>query len=281
MKKSAILVFVLSTLLLGRGALRAPGSLRSAWTEPSTGMTFGLVPAGTFQMGTPLTETGREAQEVPHAVTLTKSFYLGRHEVTQAQWKAVMGTNPSRFQGCDTCPVERVSLHDVDAFIARLNERSGPGFRLPTEAEWEKACRAGSAEPFGRTAALGSTDANIEGTQPYGGAAGIARGKTTPVGQFPPNALGLFDMQGNVWEWTSDWYCLYRIGRPPIRAVCARASTASSAAAAGLSTATVPAAAFATLIGRRIPDIASDSGSPGPSTSFQPSLMNAREGCPP
>ena len=129
-------------------------------------MTFGLVTAGTFQMGTPLTETGREAQEVPHGVTLTKSFYLGRHEVTQAQWTAVMGTNPSRFQGCDACPVERVSLHDVEAFIARLNERSGPGFRLPTEAEWEKACRAGSAEPFGRTATLGSADANIEGTYP-------------------------------------------------------------------------------------------------------------------
>ncbi len=206
----AIALLALTTLLVGRSTLRAPGlNLPPQWTEPVTGMTFALVRVGTFQMGTPDTEKGREAQEVRHTVTLTKPFYLGRHEVTQAQWTAVMGTNPSHFQGCDACPVERVSLHDVDAFIVRLNERAGPGFRLPTEAEWEKACRAGGAEPFGRTATLGSLDANIEGTYPYGAPAGIARGRTTPVGQFPPNALGLFDMQGNVWEWTSDWYCLY------------------------------------------------------------------------
>jgi len=212
-KRIAILVFALSTLFVGRSALRAPGfAIPPSWNEPVTGMTFALVSAGTFRMGTPTTETGREAQEVPHTVTLTKAFYLGRHEVTQAQWTAVMGSNPSHFRGCDACPVERVSLHDVDAFIARLNERSGPGFRLPTEAEWEQACRAGGAEPFGSGATLGGLDANIDGTYPYGAPAGIARGKTTPVGQFPPNAHGLFDMQGNVWEWTSDWYCLYPDG---------------------------------------------------------------------
>jgi formylglycine-generating enzyme required for sulfatase activity len=212
-KRIAIVVFALSTLFVGRSALRAPGfGIPPVWTDPITGMTFVLVRARTFQMGSPVSEKGREAQEVPHTVRLTRSFYLGRHEVTQAQWTAVMGTNPSHFRGCDACPVERVSLHDVEAFIARLSERAGPGFRLPTEAEWEAGCRAGGDEPFGRTAALGSLDANIDGTYPYEAPAGIARGKTTPVGLFPPNALGLFDMQGNVWEWTSDWYCLYPDG---------------------------------------------------------------------
>ena len=214
MKRLAIGVVGLTTLLVVGTVVRAPGPRSSppALTEPWTGMELTLVPAGTFRMGTPTDEKGREAQEVLHDVRLTKPYYLGRREVTQAEWTEVMGTNPSNFQGCRSCPVERVSFHDVAAFVARLNERSGPGYRLPTEAEWEHACRAGGSKPFGHAATLGSSEANIDGTYPYDAPARGGRLRTTPAGEFPANPLGLFDIQGNVWEWTADWYCPYPEG---------------------------------------------------------------------
>jgi formylglycine-generating enzyme required for sulfatase activity len=163
-------------------------------------------------MGTPADESGREAQEVQHDVTLTRPFYLARHEVTQAEWTRVMETNPSQFQQCDTCPVERVNFQDVSRFLSRLNQRAAPGFRLPTEAEWEYACRAGGDGAFGERSTLSSADANIDGTYPYNAPQGTARARTTRVGYFKPNAWGLFDMSGNVWEWVQDWHCPYPEG---------------------------------------------------------------------
>ena len=161
-------------------------------TDPFTGMTFVLIPAGTFPMGTPVSEQKREAQEQQHEVTLPRAFYLGIHEVTQREWRRVMGTNPSNFAGCDPCPVERITYHDVETFLAKLNAASSwPGFRLPTEAEWEYACRAGGTKAYGNRDTIDRTRANYDGT------------RTKPVGSFPPNAWGLFDMPGNVWEWTS------------------------------------------------------------------------------
>jgi formylglycine-generating enzyme required for sulfatase activity len=161
-------------------------------------------------MGTPVTEPWREAQEVPHAVRLTVPYYLARYELTQSQWAGVMGANPSNFKDCGgSCPVERVNYLDVERFLHRLNQRGRPGFRLPTEAEWEYACRAGGTEPFGHRSSLSSLDANIDGTYPYNAPKGIARNRTTAVGQFAPNPWGFFDMSGNVWEWVQDWYCLY------------------------------------------------------------------------
>jgi formylglycine-generating enzyme required for sulfatase activity len=170
--------------------------------DPFTGMPFARIPAGSFEMGTPETEPQREAQERLHPVTLTHSFYMGVHEVTQHEWTRVMGTNPSNFAGCPRCPVERVSYGDVEAFIARLNAASAwPGFRLPTEAEWEYACRAGGREAFGADPTIATSRANYDGR------------RTRPVGSYPPNAFGLFDMSGNVWEWTSDDHCAYGEGR--------------------------------------------------------------------
>ena len=169
--------------------------------DPLTGMAFSRIPAGTFEMGTPATETFREPQERLHRVTLSRPFYLAVHEVTQREWARVMGVNPSNFHGCPQCPVERVTFLDVQQFLARLNEdRRWPGFRLPTEAEWEYACRAGGDEAYGAAATITRALANYDGT------------KTTRAGSFPPNAFGLYDMSGNVWEWTSDDHCAYPTG---------------------------------------------------------------------
>jgi formylglycine-generating enzyme required for sulfatase activity len=177
-------------------------------------MEFVLVPSGRFTMGSPPGELGREPREVPHGVAISRPFYMGIHEVTQRQWQQVMGSKPSWFHACGPdCPVERVSWRDVQAFIARLERLSSQRFRLPTEAEWELACRGGTATPFHTGADLTTEQANFDGEGPYGNSPpGRFRRSTTKVGTFPPNALGLHDMHGNVWEWTQDWHCPYPAG---------------------------------------------------------------------
>lgn len=215
MKRLLAFVVAIVVVAIGVARLRAPdsGPPPREWTEPIAGVEFIRLPAGTFTMGTPATEQGREPQESLHEVTLTRPFYFGKYEVTQAQWARAMGTNPSQFQSCGpSCPVERVNFHEVEEFIRRLNEQGGPGYRLPTEAEWEYACRAGGSAPFGSASSLSSRDANIDGAFPYNAPKGTARNKTTPVGYFPANALGFLDMSGNVWEWTADWHCPYPDG---------------------------------------------------------------------
>jgi formylglycine-generating enzyme required for sulfatase activity len=173
----------------------------------SLGMKFAWCPPGHFLMGSPVgEEEERSPDETPHRVTLTKGFYLGIHEVTQGQWKAVMGNNPSGFQG-DDLPVEQVSWEDCQEFCAKLARQDGKRYRLPTEAEWEYACRAGSTTPFFFGATIGTYQANYDGTYTYGnGKKGVYREQTTPVGSFPSNTWGLFDMHGNVWEWCADGY---------------------------------------------------------------------------
>jgi formylglycine-generating enzyme required for sulfatase activity/predicted Ser/Thr protein kinase len=162
--------------------------------EPDAiGMEFVSIPAGSFRMGSSSSEAGSDEQPV-HEVRISRGFELGKYEVTQAEWEAVMGSNPSRFPGANR-PVERVSWEDAQAFIRRLNARGdGYRYRLPTEAEWEYACRAGT--PGER---YGSLDA-------VAWHAGNSGDRTHDVGSKQPNAWGLHDCLGNVWEWVGDWY---------------------------------------------------------------------------
>ena len=177
------------------------------WTDPTTGMKFVKVPEGCFQMGSPSTEKKRSSNETQHKVCLDE-FWLGKYEVTQGQWEAVMGSNPSNFKKGDKHPVEQVSWDDAQEFLKKLSVRSSSTFRLPTEAEWEYSCRAGTKTPFsfGNTISA-DTETNYDGNYPYrGGSKGKYRQSTTPVGSFPANAWGLHDMHGNVWEWAQDIY---------------------------------------------------------------------------
>ena len=171
----------------------------------SIGMEFVPIPAGTFQMGCSEEQQCFPWEKPRHEVTLSRPFYLGKHEVTQAQWAAVMGSNPSEFKG-ENRPVENVSWDDVQLFIGKLNAQEGHNrYRLPTEAEWEYAARAGSATTYG----FGDDPGQLGNHAWYKDNAG---NQTHPVGQKQPNAWGLFDMHGNVWEWVRDWMEDYKAG---------------------------------------------------------------------
>lgn len=167
------------------------------------------IPSGSFWMGSPDSEEDRGKDESPqHRVTIGYEFYMGKYEVTQAQWQAVMGNNPSYFKNCPQCPVEQVSWNDAQEFMKKLNAlNDGFTYRLPSEAEWEYACRAGTTTAFAFGDSLSSSQANFNGNYPYGGAPkGEYKAKTTPVGSYQANGFGLYDMHGNVWEWVEDIY---------------------------------------------------------------------------
>jgi sulfatase modifying factor 1 len=186
---------------------------RSTLVDGVTGMAFIALTPGRFTMGSAAAEAGRNEDETLHDVEITRPFLLAEREVTQQEWRAVMGASPSRFSECGLrCPVENVTFFDAQEFIAKLNERPGATlrYRLPTEAEWEFACRAGTTGPFSTGENLTTAQANYNGKMPYGSfPAGEFRQRTTPGGTFPPNPWGLADMHGNVWEWTADWYGPY------------------------------------------------------------------------
>jgi formylglycine-generating enzyme required for sulfatase activity len=181
------------------------------------------VAAGKFMMGSSDDEPGRDKDETRHEVTISKPYWMGKHEVTQAQWEAVMRNNPSRFKG-EKLPVEAVSWEEAMAFCKKLTERErvagrlpeGYCYTLPTEAEWEYACRAGTATPFNTGNNFTTGQGNYDGNYPYnpydGNAKGEYRRRTTEVGSFPANAFGLYDMHGNVEEWCRDWYGDYPTG---------------------------------------------------------------------
>jgi formylglycine-generating enzyme required for sulfatase activity len=189
-----------------------PAAIAGEAFTNSLAMKFVLIPAGSYMMGSPASEPERDDDERRHRVSISKAFYMQTTEVTQKQWREVMGGNPSQFKNCgDDCPVEMVSWYDVQSFIRNLNEREGTDkYRLPTEAEWEYACRAGTNTPFFFGECLSTNEANYDGNYPMPGCPeGIYRKKPIPVCNFPANAWGLYDMHGNEFEWCQDWYGPY------------------------------------------------------------------------
>jgi len=176
-------------------------------TIPGLNLEMMPIPAGTFVMGSPNDEEGRDDVEGPQTtVTITKPFWQGKTEVTQSQWRAVMGNTPSSFKG-DDLPVEQVSWNDAVVFCEKLNEMNrdtlpvGYHYTLPTEAQWEYACRAGTTIRFYH----GDDPGYIE-LEKYAWYRNNSSGKTHPVGEKLPNGWGLYDMHGNVYEWCLDWY---------------------------------------------------------------------------
>ena len=185
-------------------------------TLPKSGIVLRLIPAGEFVMGSPTSEVGRSEHEVQHAVKISKPFYMGKYEVTQGQWQKVMGNNPAEFKKVgENGPVDQVSWHACTNFMAKLAVLEGlsaGSLRLPTEAQWEYACRAGTQTAFCYGNDLDRSMANISGV--WSGRKGVGQEEyffkgTLPVGSFKPNAWGLHDMHGNVWEWCHDWYGPY------------------------------------------------------------------------
>jgi formylglycine-generating enzyme required for sulfatase activity len=184
--------FRLRILLAGMVLFSGFGSIAQA---PDIEMVF--VKGGKFRMGA---TSGSEDEQPVHEVILN-DYYIGKFEITQMQWKTVMAgdTNKCYFEGCDSCPVERVSWYNVQEFIAKLNELTGKNYRLPTEAEWEFAARGGLLSK-GFKYSGSNTDLLVAWKV---GRSGL---RTHPVGQKKPNELGIYDMSGNVFEWCSDWY---------------------------------------------------------------------------
>jgi formylglycine-generating enzyme required for sulfatase activity/energy-coupling factor transporter ATP-binding protein EcfA2/Tfp pilus assembly protein PilX len=224
-----------TTVTLDEGMEKSlPVALKPIQKEPvkeftnQFGMTFVYIKPGSFLMGSPKNERGRESDEIQHTVNLTKGFYMQTTEMTQGQWMAVMGENPSSFKTCGKdCPVESVSWNDVQQFIDKLNQKKQTIiYRLPTEAEWEYTARAGSTSAFangdisetgcGKDPNLtvmgwycGNSCVDHEGGSACSWCVNSCKAGTHPVAKKQPNAWGLYDMHGNVWEWCADGYADY------------------------------------------------------------------------
>ncbi len=202
---SIILVLLITLCLAAMGHAQSRGKKVSSSGQArefsnSIGMTFVLIPAGSFLMGCNSDfEKCNSRYETPqHRVTISKPFYMGKYEVTQEQWLKVIGSNPAHFKGRSN-PVEKVGWDEVQVFLKKLRKKEGRSYRLPTEAEWEYAARAGSESKY----SFGNAAEQLGQYAWYENNSGS---KTHPVGQKLPNAWGLYDMHGNVNEWCADWY---------------------------------------------------------------------------
>jgi formylglycine-generating enzyme required for sulfatase activity len=203
-----VLLGITASLWPGQHAMAAPGKAEARSLTLGLGrdvkLETVLIPAGEFMMGSPgEPKDNLGTDERPqHRVKITRPFFIGKFEVTQAQWRALMGDNPSKFTGDDKLPVEAVSWDDAQGFCRRASKLTGRQVRLPTEAEWEYACRAGTADTY----------AGVDSEKQLGDYAFFGVDQTKPVGGKKPNTWGLYDMLGNVWEWCQDWYGPYSAG---------------------------------------------------------------------
>ncbi|MCW9679443.1 bifunctional serine/threonine-protein kinase/formylglycine-generating enzyme family protein [Dolichospermum planctonicum UHCC 0167] len=199
---------VVTTDARGNITNRRKESAKYFTEDLGNGVTLEMVeiPGGTFIMGSPKSEAKRGSNEGPQHQVTVPSFYMGKYELTQVQYEAIIGTNPSNFKG-DNRPVERVSWNNAVEFCKKLSQKTGKKYRLPSEAEWEYTCRAGTTTPFYFGESITPDLVNYDGNYTYASAPkGKYRQQTTDVGTFPPNSFGLYDMHGNVWEWCQDDY---------------------------------------------------------------------------
>jgi len=217
--KSSARATLLGVGVLALGVLLAADVPENKILTNSIGMKLAYIPAGKFLMGSPAEEAERNDNEVQHEVTISKPFYMGVHEVTQREFQQLMAQTVKRSAiftdkrgGGPDHPMENILWKEAVAFCTTLSnlpeeKKAGRRYRLPTEAEWEYACRAGTTTPFAFGKSLSSKQANFNGNFPYGGGEkGPYLDKTAKVGSFQPNAWGLHDMHGNVAEWCSDYY---------------------------------------------------------------------------